>query len=114
MTDNEIIKALECLCGCALKCRECPYSPRYAFPSCERQVAKDTLDLITRQQAEIERYKRVIKILEKDVTAAKSEAVKDVLDEVRTARNQSLINKTSAYKIEKILEKMVGENNSYE
>ena len=57
MKDKDIIKALECLCGCALKCRECPYSPRYPFPSCQRQVAKDTLDLITRQQAKIENLK---------------------------------------------------------
>lgn len=57
MSEKEIIKALECLCGYALKCRECPYSPRYAFPLCEQQVAKDTLDLITRQQEEIESLK---------------------------------------------------------
>ena len=56
MTDNEIKKALECLFGC-VDCRECPYSPRYEFPLCQRQVAKDTLDLITRQQAEIENLK---------------------------------------------------------
>lgn len=51
MTDNEIIQTLECLFGC-VDCRKCPYSPRYEFPLCQRQVAKDTLDLITRQQAE--------------------------------------------------------------
>ena len=57
MTDNEIIKALECLCGVALKCRECQYSNRYQFPLCQQRVAKDTLDLINRQRAEIERLK---------------------------------------------------------
>ena len=57
MSEKEIIKALECLCGYALKCRECPYSPRYEFPLCQRQVAKDTLDLLTRQQAEYENLK---------------------------------------------------------
>ena len=55
MTDNEIIKTLECLCGNALNCRECPYSPRYKFPLCQQQVAKDALDLINCQQAEIEK-----------------------------------------------------------
>lgn len=53
LTDKEIIKALECLFGC-VDCRECPYSPRYEFPLCQRQVAKDTLDLITRKQAKID------------------------------------------------------------
>lgn len=55
MTDNEIIKALECLCWRHSKCRECPYSPRYEFPLCQRQIAKDSLDLIKRQQEDIER-----------------------------------------------------------
>lgn len=57
MTDKENIKALECLAGFALKCIECPYSPRYQFPLCQRRVAKEALDLIDRQQAEIERLK---------------------------------------------------------
>lgn len=57
MTNNEIIKALECLCGVALKCRECQYSNRYQFPLCRQRVAKHTLDLIDRQQAEIDRLK---------------------------------------------------------
>lgn len=69
MTDNEI-KALECLCGQALKCKECPYSPRYSFPSCQRQVAKDTIVLITRQQAEIERLTRELNLVcENSITA---------------------------------------------
>ena len=54
LTDNEIIKALECLKGYAVKCRECPYSPRFKFPHCQQKVAKDALDLINRQKAEIE------------------------------------------------------------
>ena len=55
MTDNEIIKALECLCGNAFNCAECPYCSW--FPLLCEQVAKDTLDLINRQQAEIARFK---------------------------------------------------------
>ena len=54
--DEDIMKALECLFGC-VDCRKCPYSPRYKFPLCQRQVAKDTRDIITRQQAEILRLK---------------------------------------------------------
>ena len=59
MTDSEIVKALECLKGRALKCRECPYSSRYPFPLCQQEAANDALKLITRQQAEIENYIKV-------------------------------------------------------
>jgi hypothetical protein len=54
MTDNEIIKALKC---CRLntfeKCRECPAGKTYEF--CSLEILGDALDLIKRQQAEIER-----------------------------------------------------------
>ena len=53
MTDNEIIKALECLTGEMIPCKDCPYSANYTHFDCQRQVAKDTLDLINRQKAKI-------------------------------------------------------------
>ena len=50
MTDNEIIKALEC-CSCKpLKCNDCP-----CMQTGERfEVEKYAIDLINRQKAEIE------------------------------------------------------------
>lgn len=55
MTDNEIIKALEC---CKHKtyshCKECVF---FGSPSCNLHLATKALDLINRQQAEIERLK---------------------------------------------------------
>lgn len=58
MTDNEIKKALECCSNSDTEknyCDGCPYdSERY----CASKISKDTLDLINRQQAEIERYKQ--------------------------------------------------------
>lgn len=42
----------------------------------------DAKDLINRQQAEIERYKHSIKLLEDDVATAKSEAIKEFADEL--------------------------------
>lgn len=53
MTDNEIIKALKC-CG-RENCFGCPYHGK-----CHQgnPMIKDALDLITRQQAEIERLKK--------------------------------------------------------
>lgn len=62
LTDKEIKKALECLFGC-VDCRECPYSSRYEFPLCQRQVAKDTYDLITRQQTENKRLGKEVNLV---------------------------------------------------
>ena len=51
MTDNEIIKALECCCN-AIKCDEyCPLKHKSSIIDCN----KEFLDLINRQKAEIER-----------------------------------------------------------
>ena len=54
MTDNKIIKALECLRGNAFDCGECPYCSCYPAP-CEQQVAKDALSLINRQKEEVKK-----------------------------------------------------------
>lgn len=104
MTNKEIIKAMECLSGFALKCRECPYSSKYKFPLCQQQVAKDALDLIKNQQAEI-------KVLKSDYATTKQdyEHYKSVLEDKQKLvekLNQKLINafklvekaKTEAYK----------------
>ena len=50
MTDNEIIKALE-YCINNNTCKGCPYSGK----GCYIPLKKNSLDLINRQQAEIER-----------------------------------------------------------
>lgn len=42
----------------------------------------NTIDLINRQKAEIERYKGVIKILEYNVRKAKSEAIKEFAEKL--------------------------------
>lgn len=140
MTDKEIIKALECLCGYALKCRECPYSPRYPFPLCEQQVAKDTIDLITRQQAEIDKLKECPKCVYeydgeiteycvqgpcsnfKTVEQVKSEAYKECLAKVKNyikthcnPYGKPDFDYDTSIKIlnfiDKLAKEMVGENN---
>ena len=58
MTDKEIIKALEC-CVKAPYCSkktDCPYK---GIDDCVKKHTLDALDLINRQQAEIEEYKRI-------------------------------------------------------
>lgn len=54
MTDNEIIKALEC---CAIKndCKGCYFDTHEAGDICAREVVKNAFDLINRQQTKIER-----------------------------------------------------------
>lgn len=62
MTDNEIIKALECCTDYSyesLLCRECPYF-EYGFNRrCRDELSEDSLALISRQKAEIEALKLI-------------------------------------------------------
>ena len=58
LTDKEIVKALSICSNENGICSECPYSDDYT--NCNTRIAKDALDLITRQQAEIERLKKEI------------------------------------------------------
>lgn len=62
MTDNEIIKALECCTEESYEnCNECPYS--IDSERCERmKLLEDVLDLINHQKTEIERLKKEIQI----------------------------------------------------
>ena len=119
MTDNEIIKALECLFG-RVYCRECPYSLRYEFPLCQQQVAKDAFDLINRQQAEIERLKQSLNIeLENFATEydnkIKSEAVKEFVERLKDRSDSrfdysELVFEISEDDIDNLVKEMVGEN----
>ena len=48
-TDEEVIKALECLAGAEGSCVGCIYQ-NTPFPTCRELVARQALDLINRQQ----------------------------------------------------------------
>ena len=54
MTDNEIIKSMQCVIGNGVNCSECAYQKTLPFPSCTRMCAKNALDLIKRQTAKTE------------------------------------------------------------
>lgn len=60
MTDNEIIKSMQCVIGNEALCSECTYQKVLPFPSCRRMCAKNALDLINRQKAEIEMLQKNI------------------------------------------------------
>lgn len=119
LTDNEIIKALEWYVS-KFKTVGFVYMDADGTHLIGTQ---DVLDLINRLQAENERLKEENKILdlnrrmallEKEplydkIKTAKAEAYKEVLNKVRILRNQSLINKAAANRIEKILIETAGE-----
>ena len=112
MTDNEIIKALEC---CQIKkvneCAKCPYLPKISR-DCERFLVTDALDLINRQKAEIERLQETICMLTKTgrfYSTVRAEAIKEFAEMLRRKLiaggiYPAFIKGT----IEKVLEEMVG------
>lgn len=66
MTDKQIIKALECITGKSdILCESCAYKT-YIYSICGREAAKDALDLINRQKAEIANAQAKIEALHMD------------------------------------------------
>lgn len=62
MNDNDIVNALECLCGIETPCKDC-VGHRFPYPVCKQQVAKDARDIINRQKAEIEELQGTLKFV---------------------------------------------------
>ena len=80
MTDNEIIKALEC-CYTSYDCEDCPY---YCSDKDCPDLLMNALDLINRQKAEIEKlldYNENLQTantaLSNEILETKSEAIKE-------------------------------------
>lgn len=90
MTDEQIIKALECCSKEFGNCEGCPYDDDNS--DCvtikgETLMIKDTLDLINRQNAEIEQRKaeklKLHKLIPKMLKEAKSEAYKEFAEKFK-------------------------------
>ena len=75
MTDNEIIKALDCFSGKEIYCKNCAYRDNSNMGICRRNAAKDTIDLINRQKAEIERLRSEVKEKTETIDFLKDQAV---------------------------------------
>lgn len=128
MTDNDIIKALEC-CGCDnYQCDNCPY----AYKTCT--VYKDSIDLINRQKAEIEKWKALAENgasaidtnnrLVQKFAEIKTEAIKEFGKRLKSRINDSVFNywnnNTGGYylaedvpdEIDNLIDEMVGDNNA--
>ena len=81
LTDTEIVKALEC-CGSQVGCDKCGYFTGKA--GCMVFMATDALDLINRQNEEIERLKHrktELQIRNQELQHEKSEAIKEFAEE---------------------------------
>lgn len=114
LTDKEIIKASECLCGGGDSCTECTYHRRYRFGECRKQVAKDVLDLIIRQQSENKRLGKEVNLVSiqfQDLQERYEEAQAEIeslkifrgyaekrASDYRTIRDKYLNAKSEAYK----------------
>ena len=85
MTDNEIIKALE-WCTDVMDCSKCLCKP-YSGSSCANKLKTGALDLIKRQQAEIERLQAEQMMTEGYADAleerAKAEAIKEFAERLK-------------------------------
>lgn len=81
MTDNEIIKALECCLGDNPPCFACKYDgDTTTVDECMGALMKDAFDLINRQKAEIERLQKEneqFAYIGKLYSEIKAEAVKE-------------------------------------
>ena len=91
LTDNEIIKALEC-CGNIVDstCKGCVYHETYNA-SCVVRLMRDALDLINRQKAEIESLKHrktELQIRNQELQHEKSEAIKEFAERLKTYKMQ--------------------------
>lgn len=98
MTDNEIMKALECCSHRGKGCDDCPVNYKTA-EFCFEDVMSDALDLINSQKAEIERYLHSIKMLENDVQTAKSEAIKEFVEGLKYKADKTRIKNIETEKI---------------
>lgn len=96
MTDNEIIKAMQCVIGNDVSCSECEYQKALPFPSCRRMCAKNALDLINRQNAEIERLDQESCILEEEL----EDRSKDIYDLISKERSNAILEFAEALKQE--------------
>ena len=86
MTDNEIIKSMECVIGNDANCSECTYQKVLPFPSCRMMCARNALDLINRQKAEIESLKHrktELQIRNQELQHEKSEAIKEFAEKLK-------------------------------
>ena len=122
MTDNEIIKALECCSrGSGDRqdwCTDC--SARGRLEDCETELPEKALDLINRQKAEIERLRKetpqtiesIRKLARDTIRDTKAEAVKEFAERLKRALPNVFYGKTVVIDaVDNLVKEMTEENN---
>lgn len=106
MKDSEIIKAMQCVMGNDVNCSECTYQKVLPFPSCRMMCAKNALDLINRQKAEIERVEKELmkcklekELLHQTINQIKSEAIKEFAERLKDSADKTRIRNLGPEKI---------------
>ena len=119
MTDNEIMKALECCANCESCDFETTNCPLVEEMECRSLLAQKALDLITRQQAEIERLQKEVNLvsiqfqdLQEETDEIKSKAYKEFAKLLRRQSFDRLY--VSVDEINNLLKEMAGEDNAKE
>ena len=81
MTDNDIVKALECCVeGTSTACFECPFRLT-PYTACKTLAEKQAIDLINRQKEEIERLKKYY--FTHDYHECHNEAIKEFAERLK-------------------------------
>ena len=104
MTDEQIVKALEC-CDQEDKCHECPYDLKCYDDKYKSIIAKDALELINHQKAEIEQKDVVIKGLEKaleNVTIEADRLLKECESKEKAYTDEYILRKELKAEIERL------------
>ena len=113
MTDNEIIKALECCIG-DTDGKDCFGCPLYEIDDCQAHLNLAALDLINRQKSEIERLRYNLEAV-LDERADHSEAIKEFAERLKEKYldDEKIVNMAWVNAIEHIdnlLKELVGDN----
>lgn len=82
MTDNDIIKALEC-CGIKTDCKGCYFDTHESEDICAREIVKNAFDLINHQKEEIE-------FLRKTIGENTKKALDVTLEEIEKSRVEAI------------------------
>ncbi len=107
MTDNEIIKALECCItpGCD---KSCPFKGSI---SCNEKLMRNTLSLINRQKAEIERLKGWQDLLKAEKhSLIKAEAIKEFAEGLKHLKWSEVNRRITERDIDAITKEMTGDD----
>ena len=130
MVDNKIIKALKCckVCSTPEDCSDCPYVECPTKKGCVGEMIADAIDLIKRQQAEIEGLNKLVLEKHKEINRlddyiqyVRVEAIKEFAERlVAIYENDETYDRPNAHtlvitlfrNIDNLLKKMMKGNNN--